>query len=374
MFNKRIYFSVALLILCFSIAAGVTKTAYAAEKLPTLSIGYMFSNHQAPLIIAARQGEAFADKGVYLKEVLPKEKYILNAGGKDIANIDIVVANNGGEVMTMMVQGQLQMALTSIGLPLTNIDKGATMKVLGPIHADGIGLIGANSLPANNFDEFIAYVKKQEQPVKIGYHSPANAPVILFEESCRALGLKVTEDPTDLKADILLINLKGTANLMPALASGEVEAWVGPSPFPEMALLQKAGKLIIDLKDLPPSGRWTDFPCCVFSASDEALQKNRAAIEQFYKLLTVSSEFANNNKAAAGQIVSDWMGVNLKAAQNTMTVYTTDANKLWLDHCALTYSVLQKNGSFKGALKDKSMDQAMNQIFDLSVYENAKKK
>lgn len=381
--KKSIFVCACLCIfLVFSlVGCGDSKTATVSPadgdsqkpvELPTLAIGYMFSNHQAPLIVAAKQGQAFENKGVYLKEVLEKEKYILVADGKDIANIDVVVANNGGEVMTMMAQGQLQLALSSIGLPITNIDQGSSMKILGPIHADGIGLIGSHKMQANNFDEFIAYVKDKKEPVKIGYHSPANAPVILFEESCENLGLSVTENPEDLNADILLINLKGTANLIPSLASGEVEAWVGPSPYPELALLQDAGKLIIDLKDLPPAGRWVDFPCCVFSASSDALAKNRTEIEYFYKLLTVASDFANNNKDSAGQIVADWMGVDERAAKNTMTVYTTEANQNWLDHCALTYSVLLENGTLKGAFKDKTMDEVKDQIFDLSVYNNAK--
>lgn len=366
-------FAVSFMLFCcmLFISGCVSENTSNEQELPTLAIGYMFSNHQAPLIVAATQGDAFEADGVYLKEVLAKEKYILVENGRDIANIDIVVANNGGEVMTMMSQGQLQLALSSIGLPITQIDQGAAMKVLGPIHADGIGLIGSNSLPVDDFDSFITYVEGQAEPVKVGYHSPANAPVILFEESVRNLGLSVTEDPEDFGADILLVNLKGTANLIPALASGEVEAWVGPSPYPELALLQNAGKLIIDLKDLPPSGRWTDFPCCVFSASDEALAAHRDIIVGFYKLLTVSSDFANTNKEAAGQIVADWMGVDEEAAKKTMTVYTTDANQNWLDHCALTYQVLQDNGTLEGSLQGQDFATVMEQIFDLDVAKQA---
>lgn len=341
-------------------------------ELPTLSIGYMYSNHQAPLIIAAAKGDALGS--IYLREVNEKENYVLVQDGKDVANINLVHCTNGGEVMTMMVQGNLQMALSSFGLPVTNNDKGADIKVLSPIHADGIGLVGSNDLTdVNDWESFLAYARTQTEPVKVGYHSPANAPVILFEEALTANEITWTEDPADTSADILMINLKGTENLFPALQSGEVDAWVGPSPWPEQALIQNTGKLIIDLKNLPPEGRWTSFPCCVFSASQTALDSNRAEIETFYKLLTAAADYANNQKEDSGTIVAEWMGVNEEAAQNTMTVFTTEVNDNWLSHCTLVYDCMQEQGQITGAFAGKSLDDIKDQIYDLTVAENASK-
>ena len=341
-------------------------------KMADLAIGYTFTNHHAPLVIAAAKGDAFADKGVYFKEVLEKEKYILVANGVDIANIDLIVSNAGGDVISLLEMGHINVGLKSIGLPIASIDQGSALKVLGPLHVDGFGLVASNEMPADNFDEFLAYVQDSPEPVKIGYNAPNNSPVILFAESCRELGLTVSEDPMDLTADILMVNLRGTTTLIPALTSGEVDAWVGPSPFPELAVLNNAGKLIIDLRDLPPSGRWTDFACCVVTVTEDNLAENREALEYLYKLLTVSAEFANANKDEAGQIVADWTGVDVEAAKNTMTVFTTAVTQSWLDHAALTYSVLQSNGVLKGAFADKDMSEVMDQIFDLSVFENAK--
>ena len=196
------------------------------KDIPTLAIGYMFSNHQTPLIVAAAKNEDFKSEGVYFKEVLPKEKYILMSNEEEIANIDVVVAPNGGEVMTLMTQDHLQMGISSIGLPYTTIDQGHDMKVLGPVHVDGISLVMGKESPVNNYADFVNYVAEKQEPVKIGYHSPANAPVILFEKATREDGLSVTENPEDLSADILLINLKGTGNLIPALLSGEVDGWI----------------------------------------------------------------------------------------------------------------------------------------------------
>lgn len=337
-----------------------------SKEIPTLSIGYMYSNHQAPLVIAGALGDELGD--VHLREVVEKENYVLVKDGEDVANINYVHCQNGGEVMTMMVQGQLEMSLSSFGLPVTNNDKGADIKVLSPIHADGIGLVGSNDLTeVNDWESFLAYAKAQETPVKVGYHSPANAPVILFEEALTVNEVTWTEDPEDTTADILMINLKGTENLFPALQSGEVDAWVGPSPWPEQAIITGQGKLIIDLTELPPSGRWTSFPCCVFSAAQTALDSNRAEIEVFYELLTAAAEYANTEKEAAGTIVADWMGVNVEAAQNTMTVFTTEVNDNWLSHCELVYNCMMDQGQITGEYAGKTLEEISDEIYDLSV-------
>ncbi len=335
------------------------------KEIPTLAIGYMFSNHQTPLIVAAAKNEDFKSEGVYLKEVLPKEKYILMTGDEEVANIDVVVAENGGEVMTMMTQNHLQLGISSIGLPLTTVDQGHSMKVLGPVHADGIALVMGKDQPMNNFDDFVGYVKASNEPVRIGYHSPANAPVILFEKAIKDFGLSVTENPDDVNADILLINLKGTANLIPALLSGEVHGWIGPSPYPELAKIEESGKVIFDLMDLPPNGEWHDFPCCVFSANTDAIEKYPNEIEKFYELLTIASNYANENKDETGTIVSEWMGVSEEAAKNTITKFTTDANETWFKNVKVTFDSLKASDKFSGSIKDKNFEDITEEVFHL---------
>jgi len=367
-----------LFALCATLLLGGCSSSEPTEQppaqLPDLAIGYTFTNHHEPILIAAAMGEAFADKGVYLREVFEKERYVLVADGRDIANIELVVAGSGGEVVTMMEMGHLHMGFKSVGLSMASIDQGGSMKVVGPVHVDGFGFIGGHDLPANNFDEFIAFGRNSEMPVNIGHHQPNNSAVILFMESCRQLGLTVTEDPMDLTADIQMVNLRGLGNLIPSISAGEVVAWIGPSPFPEMAVINNAGKLLIDLKDLPPGGRWTDFPCCVLSVKDETLSGNRDVVEYIYKLITISAEYANNNRDVAGRVTADWTGVNEQAAIGTMTRFTTEVTQNWLDHAALTLSVLQNDGTITGSFTDKNLSDVMDQIFDFTVSENARRR
>lgn len=338
--------------------------------IPTINYGYMFSNHQAPLIIAAAKNEEFKENGVYLKEVLEKEQYIIMDGDKEVANLNLVVGENGGELMTLMNQDRLEMAFGSVGLPLTNIDKGSEMKVLSPIHVDGIGLVMLPEADPTDFDSFVSYVEEAEEPIKVGYHSPQNAPVILFSTAMKESGFAISEDSTDAEADIILVNLKGTGNLIPSLQNGEVDAFIGPSPFPELAEVQEAGKIIVDLKDLPPAGQWENFPCCVMIASDKALEAYPDEISVLYEIISIASDFANNEKDEAAEIVSEWMGVDLEAAKRTGTKYTTDPTETWMNNFNVTYESLQEDEKFEGELKDKTLEEVSDKVFDLNMAED----
>lgn len=338
-------------------------------ELPTINYGYMFSNHQAPLIIAAAKGEDFKADGPYLKEVLEKEAYVLMDGDKEISNVNLIVGDNGGELMTLMNQDRLDMAFGSVGLPLTNIDEGSAMKVMSPIHVDGIGLVMLTDKEPSDYDSFVNYVEGSDVPVKVGYHSPQNAPVILFTKALEEAGYKVTEDETDTEADIQLINLKGTANLIPSLQNGEVDAYIGPSPFPELAEVQEIGKIVFDLKDLPPSGKWENFPCCVMIGSDSALESKSEEIKSLFNVISRAADFANTDKDAAAEIVADWMGVDLEAAKRTGTVYTTNPTENWYNNFNVTYENLQEADKFTGEIKDKDLEEVKDKVFDLGIAE-----
>lgn len=92
-------------------------------------------------------------------------------------------------------------------------------------------------------------------PVKLGYHSPTSAPKILIEAALFEAGLRLTGDANATKgeADVLLVDLKSVANFNSALTSGQVDFWVAPAPTPQVAVLKKQGKMILDFKN--PSSR-----------------------------------------------------------------------------------------------------------------------
>ena len=121
------------------------------------------------------------------------------------------------------------------------------MKIVCPLQTEGMALVVPKDSPLTSWESLLQRVKDSKEPVKIGFHSPTSAPKIVLEGALVKAGLKVTLDPSDSKADVLLVDLKETSNLLASLTAGQVEAVVGPSPFPEVAQTRGIGKVLVNL-------------------------------------------------------------------------------------------------------------------------------
>lgn len=336
------------------------------EEIPTLKIGYIFTNHQTPLMVAASKQEELTDGGVHLKEVIEKEKYTLMEGDKAIANIDLVVSKSGSESMTLMAQNHIDLSMASNTAFITAKDQGNPVKILSPVHTEGIGLVVSKDSEIDDWEQFLSESKASDKPMSIGYHSPTSAPLILLEAALNEEDVKYTKNPSELDADILLVDLKGTSNFIPATTSKEVDAWVGPSPYPELATVENVGKTILDMKHLPPEGKWHDFPCCVIGTTEDTIEKNPEEIEQLLELLTVACKYSEDNRDEAAEITSEFTGVSLEAAKLSTIKYTTDPTESWVNNMDLTYQTLKNTDSLTEKLVDKSFEEAKKEIFDFS--------
>ena len=350
------------------LAAAMLALAPAAfgGELPRLSVSYIFTTHQEPFMVALARGEAFADSGVYLKPVVAKEKYDLMVEGNAVARLSVIVAKSGAETSTLFAQKHLDIGLGSLPAMMTAIDKGLPIKVLCPVHTEGMGLVVAPANPVSDWNSFLAWVKGAKQPVKLGYHSPTSAPRIVIEGALREAGLAVTEDPGDVKAQVLLVDLKETSNLIMALTSGQVDAWVGPDPIPAVAVEKKAGKLVMDLKDLPPAGRWSNFPCCVAAARTEILEAHPAETAALVDLLTKSAAWINANKSEAATITAEWLGMPREAIERSTIVFGTDPTEGWIRGAGAYLDVLNAMNKLSGSLKGKKIEDVQGILFDFS--------
>lgn len=343
------------------------------KDLPTLKIGYVYTNHQTPLMMAAHKADGFKDQGVYLKEIIAKQKYILMEQDTPIANVELVVNKSGSETMTMIAQGHIDLALASNTAFITSTDQGNSVKILAPVHTEGIALVVPVDSAVSNWEEFSAKVKSGDKPYTVGYHSPTSAPLILLEAALRDAGLTYSKNPEDVKVNITLMDLKGTGNLIPAMTSGQVEAWVGPSPYPELAVTEGVGKVALDMKNLPPEGKWHDFPCCVFGTTDIVATEHNHEVEKLVELLTISANYCAANMEEAAEVTSEFTGVSLEAAKLSTIKYTTIPSEAWLINMGLTYDTLKETDNISNLLKDKSFKEAENDLFNLSFINNVTK-
>lgn len=360
---KRVLAGILILVVCW--AGGAIQAVGA--NIPSLYMGYVFTTHHTPLIVAAMKGEELKSSGAYFKQMVPKQKYqLISSDGTPLAVINLIVSKSGSETATLFAMNRMDIGLASSTAFMSGIDKGTPMKILCPLHVDGMSLVFPADSKVNGYQDVAAAIKASPTPFKIGYHSPTSAPRVVFEGALHKAGFVITGNPNDADADILMVDLKSTANLIPSLLSKQVDCWVGPAPHPSVAEFRKAGHIGLDSKHLPPQNEWVDFPCCVMGASQKMINENPEVVQAMTDLMTGATTWSNSNKSDAAKISAEWIGVPAKAIEKSTIVYTTDPTQNWLNGEGTFISMLNSMNKFKGQMKDKDLAAATPLLFDFT--------
>lgn len=355
------------LLACLLMVIALGASPAASADVPKLNLGYVFTTHHTPLMVAAIKGEEFKGNGAYLKPLVPKQKYtLMSAQNQPLAELTLLVSKSGSETITLFAMNQMDMALASSTAFMSGVDKGTKVKALCPMHVDGLGMVFPADSTVNGYDEVAAAIKASKTPFKIGYHSPTSAPRVVFEGALHKAGFKITGDPNDASADILMVDLKSTSNLIPALISRQVDCWVGPAPHPSVAEYKKAGHIALNSRDLPPEGQWHDFPCCVMGASESLIAAHPEVVQAMTDLMTTSARWCNDNRAGAAKISADWIGAPQEALAKSAIIYTTDPTQNWLNGEQMFIDMLRSMNKLKGAIKDTDPATTQAMLFDFS--------
>ena len=350
-------------IFCFLLLL-FSSSAAMAEKLPVIRVGYIFTTNHTPFMAAMSQGPKMAVGGYSLNPVIPKEKYELVKDGKPVAMLDILVVKSGSETSTLFAQKHLDMALCSITAILSGIDKGVPMKIVSPLVLASGGLVVLKDSSVNTWADFTARAKAAKQPLKIGYHSPNSAPIIILEAALRSEGITMSSDPNKADVNVTLVDLKGTTNLLPALASKQVDAVVGPEPFPQTAAFRGAGRVVEELRSMPPAGKWKEYPCCVVTASDAMIAEKPELVRHFAHFIAAANKWSNENLEQASTLGATWIGLPEEVGKMQQLRFLSEFTDNWKQGADGYLDVLNKAGYFKGSLKDKNFTQAENLLVD----------
>lgn len=364
---KKIVLGVLFLLFTIFIIGCSNKTEEASgnktEEVPTLNVSWGQELHTGIMNIPIKNSENFKNEKTHLNPITDSQ-FELIKDGKKIALFNFVPTKGGSEVATLMGQKHLDAAFTSNTAILTGVDQGTDMKILSPIQSDGVSLVFSPDNDFYGWDAVKKYINDSKVPVKIGYHSPISGPRIVIESVLKKEGFNVTEDPADSKADVLLVDLKGITNLLPSLASKQVDAWVGPSHNPEAAEEKGVGKIVLNLKDFPPKGQWEDFPCCVFASRTEIIEKYPEVMEAFTSVVQHTCDYSNENKDVVAKTLAEVVGVSEDTIKKSTIKYTTNPSEKWQEGIGVYANAIKDMGKFTGELKDKSYDEIKQKVFD----------
>lgn len=350
------------------------------KKLPVLRIGHAPHDHHAPFYIAAMNPDFFLkDGGIYLEEITFGKEYVLMADERPLAEV-IVTTSTGGKKLVRTLDEELN-DITFGGVPamLSFIDQGSDMQILMPVMSEGDGLVVNNDIPADNWEEFADYVRSRKEPVKIGYKIALSVQGLILEKALKSAAIPFAQNTDDTKAEtgVVLVNLYGAKNLIPALENGIIDGFVVNQPYVAYAVQQGKGKMIASLSDLPPDGKWKNNPCCALAGNRKYVTRHPQVVEQFLILLLRANRFINQYPEKSADQIARWLNISPEIERLSLPTikYIVDYDDNWNRGVDSWVEMMIEAGKIRGDVKTAyEAGHLHRKIYDMSTFTKAKSK
>lgn len=355
-------------VILFALPISCTK-----REVPVLKVGYVGHDHQSALYVAALEHERTkADAGVWLKLMEPQKHYELIKRGKKIADIELYLSGGGSKMPTLMSQGHFEVGFGGVAAVAFFTDKGSPMKIIAPLHTKGDMLVLAPENPVTSWPEFAAWVKKSQEPIRIGFKNPVAVAKLIFERALEEEGLTYTSDKSDRNKDVLMVHMKGEENLIPGLQNKIIDGYVSNNPWCAIAETKGVGKCVADLNELPP-GIWKDHPCCCVAATDSAMVKKNDIIKDFLKLIILATQYANEDPEMHAKDASEWIGTSIEVERISLPTsgFTTKPDEKWIKTMQVWIDEMNRLGKLEGKLKGKTGKEVEEILYDFSALNKA---
>ena len=347
------------------------------KPLPMLRLGHAPHDHHSPLYIAAMNPDYFkANGGIYLKEIVYRQEYLLVDRGRPLAKVVIEASTGGNELVRKLAEGLFDMCFGGVPAMLSFIDQGSPIRIVAPVMAEGTGLVVRRDLPAEDWQQFLAFIRQSGRPVKIGYKFAVSVQNLLFEQALQESGISFAEDGKNAAAQIQLVNLYGEKNIIPVLENGLVDGVVIMQPYLAMAQERGVGKVIAMLRDLPPAGKWQGSPCCALAASDAFAAAHPEAAQAMITLMLRSIAFINLDPASSADQIAQWLNTSPAVEMKSIPTirFEQDYSEDWERGIRFWTETMIKSGLLTGKVKEAYDKGDLNRvIYNRELYDKAKK-
>ena len=226
-----------------------------------VTIGYLPSDHDAALFVADAQGQYQAN-GI---------------------NTKLVQFNNGGDLMTAMASGDVDVGYVGITPVLSSIAKGVPVKVISAAQTEGSGIVVAKDSGISSVSDLAGK--------KIATPGEASIQHMLLTYYLEQNGMSIS----DLKVSAMKV-----PSMNDALKTGKIDGMITFEPY--VSIAEKNGaKVLTDSADILP-----DHPCCVVVASDKFIEEHPNETQKIIDIHENATNFINNNTdEAAGLLPKD---------------------------------------------------------------------
>ena len=251
--NKKITFVLVLALAAFLVmgAASAGLFDFLGGGDDTVKIGYLPSDHDAALFVADAQG-LYKNKGI---------------------KTELVQFNNGGDLMTAMASGDVDVGYVGIAPVLSSVSAGVPVKVISAAQIEGSGIIVTNDSNIENAKDLAGKT--------IATPGEASIQHVLLAAYLKTNGMSL-DDVNESAMKVPSIN--------DALKTGNLPAAITFQPY---VSLGEADDNIHELAD--SSEIVAGHPCCVVVASDEFLKNHNDTAKDIVTIHKEATTFINKN-------------------------------------------------------------------------------
>jgi NitT/TauT family transport system substrate-binding protein len=253
--NKIIAIIIAVIVI---VVAGAYFFMGAGSE--TVTIGYLPSDHDAALFVADAQGK-FKENGI---------------------NTKLVQFNNGGDLMTAMASGEVDVGYVGITPVLSSIEKGVPVKVISAAQTEGSGIVVAVNSDINSVSDLAG--KKVATP---------------GEASIQHMLLTYYLNQNGMSMDDVKVSAMKVPSMNDALKTNKIDAMITFEPYVSIAE-QNGANVLVDSAEILPN-----HPCCVVVASDKFLKDNPNETAKILEIHKNATDFINNNTDEAAGLLPD---------------------------------------------------------------------
>ena len=251
--NKKITFVLVLALAAFlvmgSASAGLFDFLGGGDD--TVKIGYLPSDHDAALFVADAQG-LYADKNI---------------------TTELVQFNNGGDLMTAMASGEVDVGYVGIAPVLSSVEKGVPVKVISSAQTEGSGIIVT-----------------EDSGISSAADLKGKSIATPGEASIQYVLLSYYLDQNNLSMDDLNVSAMKVPSMNDALKTKQIDGIVTFQPYVSIATNDSSNVLLEDSAEILPN-----HPCCVVVASDDFIKNHEDTVKDILDIHKNATKFINDN-------------------------------------------------------------------------------
>lgn len=255
--NKKITFVLVLALAAFlvmgSASAGLFDFLGGGDN--TVKIGYLPSDHDAALFVADKQG-LYADKNI---------------------TTELVQFNNGGDLMTAMASGEVDVGYVGIAPVLSSVSKGVPVKVISSAQTEGSGIVVTKDSGINSAADL--------KGKSIATPGEASIQHVLLSYYLKKNGLSTND---------LNISAMKVPSMNDALKTKQIDGIITFQPYVSIAA-NDTNNVVLENS----SGILPNHPCCVVVASDDFIKNHEDKAKDIVDIHKNATKFIND-KIAAG--------------------------------------------------------------------------